>query len=145
MNTLICFIIRWVQHTLCTFRDSIKTLLPTTKLLRVVFYQSQWVSSTLLDLKFSIRLADDPSIVELATGAEVIEEGQKVPLRLDLARTVVAEGIYTTVLHDVRDFQRLNLGLWVLLPRVVVFLHFLSSGAQQAADRLIYWLVENKN
>ena len=112
---------------LCTIYDSIETLLPTTKLLRVVFYQSQRVSSTLFDLKFSIRLADDPSVVELATGAEVIEEGQKVPLGLDLARTVVAEGINTTVLHDVGDFQRLNFGLGVLLTRVVVFLHCLGE------------------
>ena len=127
MNLLICIHYSMSSARLCTIYDSIETLLPTTKLLRVVFYQSQRVSSTLFDLKFSIRLADDPSIVELATGAEVIEEGQKVPLGLDLARTVVAEGINTTVLHDVGDFQRLNFGLGVLLTRVVVFLHCLGE------------------
>ena len=127
MNLLICIHYSMSSARLCTIYDSIETLLPTTKLLRVVFYQGQRVSSTLFDLKFSIRLADDPSIVELATGAEVIEEGQKVPLGLDLARTVVAEGINTTVLHDVGDFQRLNFGLGVLLTRVVVFLHCLGE------------------
>ena len=127
MNLLICIHYSMSSARLCTIYDSIETLLPTTKLLRVVFYQSQRVSSTLFDLKFSIRLADDPSVVELATGAEVIEEGQKVPLGLDLARTVVAEGINTTVLHDVGDFQRLNFGLGVLLTRVVVFLHCLGE------------------
>ena len=127
MNLLICIHYSMSSARLCTIYDSIETLLPTTKLLRVVFYQSQRVSSTLFDLKFSIRLADDPSVVELATGAEVIEEGQEVPLGLDLARTVVAEGIDTTVLHDVGDFQRLNFGLGVLLTRVVVFLHCLGE------------------
>ena len=79
------------------------TALSILEILGTILNQCQRVPSPLLNLELTIRLADDPAVVELATWANSIEQWQEVPLWLNLASTVVAEWIDAAVLHGVRD------------------------------------------
>ena len=45
-----------------------------------VFNQRQRVPSPLLNLELAIGLADDPAVIELATGTESVKQRQEVPL-----------------------------------------------------------------
>ena len=79
-----------------------KPTLSVLELFSLVLYQLQRRLMLLLDLELSVRLADDPSIVQLPARSKIIEKGQKAPSASRLARPVVDEGVYAGVLHRVR-------------------------------------------
>lgn len=87
------------------------------------FGEHELGAATLLDFELAVRLADNPPVVELAAGADVVEKGHKVPAALGHAGAVVAEGVNAGVLHSVRNLHRLDLLLRVLFTRQVVFFH----------------------
>ena len=73
------------------------------------FKQLKIAPASLLDLKLSITLTNDPSVVQLAAWTDVVEKGQEVPPRLLLARSVITKGVDTGVLEAVRDLKVFDL------------------------------------